>query len=376
MSKSVVFVTGTRADFGKIKPLAIALTKVGFDVTFFVTGMHMMSKYGLTKVEVEKTPDIKIVEHLNQREHDAQDITLAKTVTAFSDFIQENNPDLVVIHGDRIEALGSAIVCATNNRLSAHIEGGEISGTVDDIFRHSITKLCSHHFVSSQAAKNRIMRLGEHPSRIHIIGSPELDFHKQENNLSIEEVKSYYSIPFDEYGICIFHPVTTEIDTIKAQAEALFASLSKSAKNFVVIMPNNDPGGHHIEETLSGLPKSQFQILPSMRFEYFSKLAKESNLVVGNSSMGVREAPFMGIASINIGTRQTARSNATSISHLSAFDTEIVLHKIDTLWGTRHEKSEEFGKGNAQQIFLDTLLQDAFWNMPIQKTFYKADDDD
>jgi UDP-N-acetylglucosamine 2-epimerase (hydrolysing) len=161
MTHHILFLTGTRADFGKLEPLAAAARDAGHRVTFFVTGMHMMDRYGLTVLEVRRMAGVGVHEFLNQRPGDPQDVILAKTVMGFSDYVQEHRPDLVVIHGDRIEALAGALVAATNYIPSAHIEGGEVSGTIDEVFRHCNTKLCTHHFVSSDRAARRVMVLGE-----------------------------------------------------------------------------------------------------------------------------------------------------------------------------------------------------------------------
>ena len=148
----LLFVTGTRADFGKIEPLARSAIHNGFDVSFFVTGMHMMESYGLTKIEVKRLPGVTVHEFVNQRPGDPQDVILAKTILGFSDFIVEDKPDLVLIHGDRVEALACALVCATNYVKCAHVEGGEVSGTIDEILRHCNSKLAYCHFVSSKTA--------------------------------------------------------------------------------------------------------------------------------------------------------------------------------------------------------------------------------
>ena len=126
----LLFVTGTRADFGKIEPLAKAAIADGFSVSFFVTGMHMLESYGLTKIEVNRLAGASVHEFVNQRPGDPQDVILAKTMLGFSDFIMEDKPDLVLVHGDRVEALACALVCATNYVKCAHIEGGEVSGTI------------------------------------------------------------------------------------------------------------------------------------------------------------------------------------------------------------------------------------------------------
>ena len=122
MSYKLLFVTGTRADFGKLEPLAVAARDAGFDVSFWVTGMHMLDQYGLTKVEVHRVSGVDVHEFLNQHSGDPQDVILANTVLGFSSFVTDLKPDLVVIHGDRIEALACAIVCSTNYIRCAHIE--------------------------------------------------------------------------------------------------------------------------------------------------------------------------------------------------------------------------------------------------------------
>jgi UDP-N-acetylglucosamine 2-epimerase (hydrolysing) len=312
LRRSLLFVTGTRADFGKIEPLAIACRDAGFKITFFITGMHMMSRYGETRLEVKRFEGAEFFEFVNQRSGDPQDFVLAKTVMGFSDFVHEHRPDLVVIHGDRVEAMAAAIVCAMRYIPSAHIEGGEVSGTIDESIRHCNTKLCSSHFVSSDTAKRRVLALGEASERVFVIGSPELDIHaRSADEVSIEEVKLRYAIPFADYGIVIFHPVTSEANSMAQQAQSLFSALRDSGKNFVVILPNNDPGTELILEAINTLPTERFRCIPSMRFSYFSQLLRHASLMVGNSSAGVREAPFLGVPSIDIGTRQNERASAT-----------------------------------------------------------------
>jgi UDP-N-acetylglucosamine 2-epimerase (hydrolysing) len=374
MSRSVLFVTGTRADFGKLEPLAIAARDERFDVSFFATGMHMLARYGLTKVEVHRTPGVQVHEFLNQRPGDPQDMVLAKTVIGFSDFVKEANPDLVVIHGDRVEALACALVCATNYIRCAHIEGGEVSGTIDEIYRHCNSKLSSQHFVSSQDAARRVMALGEPEANIHTIGSPELDFHEGPSGVTLTEVQTRYDLQFDDFGICVFHPVTSEAATMGAQAEALFGSLDQSGHNFVVIAPNNDPGSTEIFEAISQLPKDQFRVLPSMRFAHFSELMKNAKAMVGNSSAGVREAPFIGLPSLDVGTRQTNRAKSPSVFFSSAFDADTIDAFLNTQWGKAYPRDDAFGGGSAAKRFVEVLNDPSFWATSLQKTFTDASD--
>ncbi len=369
MKHRVLFLTGTRADFGKLEPLAAAARDAGNEVTFFVTGMHMMERYGLTKMEVHRMPGVRVHEFLNQRPGDEQDIALAKTIVGFSDYVTENGTDLVVVHGDRIEALAGALVAATNYIPSAHIEGGEVSGTIDEIFRHCNTKLATHHFVSSQQAARRVMALGETQGSIHIIGSPELDFHAGPSGVTLDEVRARYDINFGEYAIAVFHPVTSEQMTMGAQAEALFGALETSGKEFVVIAPNNDPGCDAIFAVLNQLPQDRFRLIPSMRFAHFSELMKNAACMVGNSSAGVREAPFLGIASLDVGTRQTNRAQAASVSSCTAQDRAAIDDFLAREWGRRCQPDEGFGKGKAADRFVEVLALDSFWELGLQKAF-------
>ncbi|HWK65760.1 MAG TPA: UDP-N-acetylglucosamine 2-epimerase [Rhizobiaceae bacterium] len=368
--RKILFVTGTRADYGKLEPLAIEAADAGFPVTFFVTGMHMMAKYGLTKTEIHRNSHrFKIVEYINQRDGDPQDIVAAKTIIGFSDFLKEMRPDLVVIHGDRVEALACALVSAMNYILCAHIEGGEVSGTIDEIFRHCNTKLSSIHLVSSKVARERVLRLGETTESVEIIGSPELDIHAQSSGVSLPEVLNRYEIASDDYGIVIFHPVTSEVDTIRDQVQSVFSVLKESGRYFVLIMPNNDPGSKEIIEEIETLPRNQFRVLPSMRFHYFSELLRNAKLMLGNSSSGVREAPYLGIPSMTLGTRQANRSTAKAVFTASCFDRAAISSFVAGEWGKRYDRDNSFGEGLATKKFRELLLSPRFWERPRQKYF-------
>jgi UDP-N-acetylglucosamine 2-epimerase (hydrolysing) len=331
--------------------------------------MHMMKRYGETRLEVKRFAGAEFFEFVNQREGDALDFILSKTILGFSDFVHEHRPDLVIIHGDRVEALAASIVCAMRYIRSAHIEGGEVSGTIDESIRHCNTKLCATHFVSSEAARKRVLALGEAPDRVYNIGSPELDTHARPSGVTIEEVKSRYAIPFDDYGIVIFHPVTSEVSTMGAQAQSLFACLEASGKHFVVIAPNNDPGTGEIFAVLEALPKDRFRLIPSMRFNYFSELMKNASAMIGNSSAGVREAPFLGLPSLDVGSRQSSRGVAASITNASATDRDALNIFLRDAWAHRYNGSTGFGGGNAAHQFVGILQKTEYWTQPNQKNF-------
>ena len=230
--KRISFLTGTRADYGKIKSLLTILQKdEKYQVDILVTGMHLLPKYGETVSQVlsDELGDIHLLP--NQSSEQAMEVSLAKTIEQLSNFIQNNKPDLFVVHGDRIEALAGAIVGALRNVPVAHIEGGEVSGTIDGLIRHSISKLAHIHFASNEAAKSRLIQLGENEKSIHVIGSPDVDIMFSKGLPEIEEVKTRYEIPFSKYAILTFHPVTTEIDNLKNQIENICKALINSKQN-------------------------------------------------------------------------------------------------------------------------------------------------
>lgn len=374
--RKVVFLTGTRADFGKMKPLIAALNKDrSFDVHVFATGMHISKRFGETVIEIEKCGFPNITRYSNGAEKGEAAHSLSRTVAGFQAYVARVKPDLIIVHGDRIEALAGALVGALTNTRVGHIEGGEISGTIDEHVRHAVSKIAHLHFVANATAKRRLIQLGEDPRSIFVIGSPDLDVMLSKDLASIRAVKRYYEIDFDEYGIVLFHPVTTEVKDLKAHVAEFAHALLASGGNFIVIYPNNDLGGNIILKTyrrkLRGHPR--FRLIPSMRFEYFLTLIKHAYCIVGNSSVGIREAPFYGVPSINVGTRQTGRlegKKLPSVSHVGHSSGEIAKILEKTFRTKRRFKPRmQFGKGNSTERFVRLLKGDALWNVNIQKKF-------
>ena len=370
--KKIIFLTGTRADFGKLKSLMkITQESPYFEVQIFVTGMHLYEKYGATLIEIYKSGFKNISTFQNHVGTECMDRTLAITIAGFSEYIEKQQPDLIVVHGDRVEALAGAIVGSLNNLLVAHIEGGEISGTIDELIRHSVSKLSHLHLVSNNKAKKRLIQMGELHSSIHVIGSPDLDLMNPSNLPSLQIVKEYYHIPFDNYAIVMFHPVTTDYDNIKENAKCFVDALLQSVENYIVIYPNNDLGTDEILEEykrLKNIPR--FKIFPSLRFEYFLRLLKETLFIIGNSSAGVREAPYYNVPTIDVGSRQKNRAEAASIVHVNYNSDEILLainkvkNKKDIIFNRT-----EFGKGNSNELFFNLLTSDIIWEVDCQKQF-------
>lgn len=371
-TKKVLFLTGTRADFGKIKPLIDTVNSLnGFEYDIFVTGMHLLSRYGSTYLEVQKSGYKNIHKYMNQHIDEPMEMILANTIQGLSRYIHERRPDLIVVHGDRVEALAGAIAGSLNNILVAHVEGGERSGTIDELIRHSVTKLSHIHLVANQEARNRVIQLGELSEAVFAIGSPDIDVMKSKTLPSIEASKLKYKIDFDDYHIVMFHPVTTEFESMEKYSKNLVDALLKSKENFVVIYPNNDHGTNEILETYEFIKnKPNFKIFPSIAFEHFLTLIENSKSIIGNSSAGIREAPVYGVPTINIGTRQNARHMAESIFNVD-YESVNILNAIKKIGLLREEikPTESFGAGNSAKEFALLLNTKEFWKISAQKTF-------
>lgn len=369
--KKIIFLTGTRADYGKMKSLMLAVeANSNTECHVFVTGMHTLSSFGDTRLEVIADGYSNIHVYMNQIEEEPMDLVLANTINGFSRYVRELKPDLIVVHGDRVEALAGTIVGALNNILVAHIEGGEVSGTIDESIRHSVTKLAHIHFVSNEDAKRRLIQLGECESSIYVIGSPDIDIINGASHTDISFIKNHYGIPFDDYAILMYHPVTTEIDALNFNVNELVSAVIASGDNFVVVQPNNDNGHSVILEAYKRFVGcSRFRLFPSIRFEYFIELIRHSKYIIGNSSAGIHEAPVMGVPSISVGTRQSKRFTYKTIFECDDKSKNILDSIRQAKLMKEVSKTDYFGKGNSKEAFMEVLSGNDIWGMSKQKFF-------
>jgi UDP-N-acetylglucosamine 2-epimerase (hydrolysing) len=370
---SVLFVTGTRADFGKLKSLIRVVEESSkFRCRVFVTGMHTLARYGNTQIEVKKEGLEDIHVFYNQHAGEAMDTILANTIHGLSRYVNEKRPDLIIVHGDRVEALAGAIVGSLNNIVVAHVEGGERSGTVDELIRHAISKLSHVHLVAHEEARTRLVQMGELPESVFVIGSPDIDIMLSDELPAWEATRTRYGITFDQHGVLLYHPVTTELSRLREDTENLLQAVVDSQRNFVVIYPNNDPGQEVILELYARLraDKERFRIVPSMRFEYFLSTLKAADFIVGNSSAGIREAPVFGVPAINVGTRQQNRHSSSLILNVGCERVEIreaIAKSLAT--PLPRGKDRYFGTGNAAESFLKLLNAGTLDSVNCQKSF-------
>tara|TARA_A100001015_G_scaffold321288_1_gene451242 strand:- start:1532 stop:2650 length:1119 start_codon:yes stop_codon:yes gene_type:complete len=369
--KKIIFITSTRADFGKIKSIITETKKSNqFKVTIVVTGMHMLKEYGNTYTEVKKTFGNNLIKFKNQKNGDHLNEILANTTKKLSSIIKKNRPDLIVYHGDRVETLSAAIVGSLNHILTAHIEGGEVSGTIDDTIRHSVTKLSHIHFVGNKKAARRVVSMGENKKKVFIIGSPDIDILLRKK-LDLKKTKRRYGIKFKNYIILIWHPVTSELNNLNNNTKKLMNYLSKIGEKVIVIFPNNDPGSKIIVNNYKKYFRNKnFKFLLNARFESFITLLKGAIFIIGNSSSAIYEAPLLKTPAINIGTRQNRRLNTKSILNININDLDSKKIK-NYLKNYRNPKKKYYGAGNSAKKFLKCISRKSFWETSNQKYFYE-----
>ncbi len=370
--KKILFITGTRADFGKLKALIRTTEDSGlFEPYIYVTGMHLLATFGYTYYEVLKERYKNTYVAFGTSVTQDMAGNLGTAVNMLTGYVQHIPPDMIIVHGDRTDALAGAIVGAFNNICVAHIEGGEVSGTIDESTRHAVSKFAHLHLVCNESAKTRLIQMGEEPDRIFILGSPDIDIMLSDKLPTLAEARKRYDIHFDKYAILIYHPVTTEADNLGKDIACILSAAQKSGQNYIVVYPNNDFGFEQILNAYKELPgDNRFRVIPSLRFEHFLTLLKNADFIIGNSSAGIREACIYGIPSIDIGSRQKGRYSDEIMKNIQHVDCgeEAILRAVSGVDACR-VKGSYYGDGHSAERFMNIITTPRLWNLQLQKQF-------
>lgn len=319
--RKILFVTERRADYSRLKPIMEQVMKSPkLELQLVATGLHLSKEFGDTRKVVEKD-GFKIDLLLPiYKKNDADDgKTMAHAFGSFvhslTDAISKLKPDVIFCGFDLGAHLAAAVVGMHLNIPVAHIQGGERSGTIDEVLRHAITKFSHLHFVATKESKERVIKLGEDPKYVFLVGSPSLDTIHSIKYESREKVFKKYGInPSKKLVILAQHPVTTEVDMVVRQITETITALNTLKKKedieVIAIYSNNDSGGKRIVKELK---KSGFMVFPHLVYEDYLRLLKVSNALIGNSSAGIHEAPSFGLPTVNIGTRQQYRERGENL---------------------------------------------------------------
>ena len=365
--RKICFITGTRADFGILTPVMRKVkSSKKLELFIIATGMHLEKKFGYTISEIEKE-GFSIYKEINTSYSGDSGKDMAKSVGSaiigFAEAFSQLKPDIVVVLGDRGEMLAGAIAANYLQIPVAHIHGGEISGHVDGIIRHAITKLSHIHFASTENAKQRIIKLGEEAGKVYISGAPALDRIKGEKLPGKTELFKKYG--FDEKKqlfLIVQHPDSSEKENAASKIkETIKAVLSFKAQTLMVY-PNSDAGGRQMIDIIEGYKKSLFLTFAKSisHLDYLGFL-QIADLLVGNSSSGIIEAPSFNIPVVNIGSRQEDREHASNVFNVGYDKEKIVLAVKNALkYGTMAKKSGDriinpYGEGDASRKIVSVL---------------------
>jgi GDP/UDP-N,N'-diacetylbacillosamine 2-epimerase (hydrolysing) len=324
MYKKILVTTGTRAEYGFLRPVLKQIQKNdSLTLILVVTGTHLSKKHGFTIDEIKKDGfpiNAKIKMTPSGNDNFSMAMELGKGIISFTKIFKKFKPDINLILGDRDEMLASALAAYHVNIPNAHIHGGDVSGGLDEYTRHAITKISNIHFAATQKSKNRILKMGENKKFTFFTGSPSIDELVKNKILSKLELLKKYDIDFkgDEI-ILLYHSVTTEIKFSKNQILKILNGIIPLNKKIIAIFPNSDPGYHDIIKVLIQFQKNNplFKLYSSLPREDFLGILKNSGALVGNSSSGFIESSYLGIPVVNIGTRQNNREGGKNIINIS-----------------------------------------------------------
>ena len=318
MKRKILYISGTRADYGLMKSVLSAIrSHPDLSLDIGATGMHLMPEFGSTLDEIRQdgfSCHIINATFANDSK-DSMALFVGDCIRGCVVLIQKLKPDIILVLGDRVEMLSAAIAGAYLGIPVVHIHGGDITSTVDDIARHAITKLSHVHCPATKESAERIIKMGEDPQHVHVVGSPGLEQILNESHTEPEELSLKYSINWSRRLILvIFHPETFDLGDPSAHMEQVLNATLSFHEQVIVIYPNADAGGRAMIDVIrrhAGNP--DLHAFPSIPHRDYLGLLKNSSVIVGNSSSGIIEAPSFGIPAVNIGNRQKGRLKGKNV---------------------------------------------------------------
>lgn len=331
--KKICVVTGARSEFGILKLLIEKIERSNkLKLLLVVTGMHLLEKYGRTidTIKNEGLPITEVVQMYDEdyNEKDALGIAVGKGIDGLTKCFNRLNPDLLVILGDRYEALAAVVAASTLLIPIAHIHGGDNVhfGQTDEQIRHAITKFSHIHFPATEKSGERIKLLGEERWRIHMVGSPSIDVIYKETLLNKKEICDKFGLDISKkILLCVQHPYIFESDRAGEQMDTTLRVINDLGHQCVITYPNNDPGSQEIINQIQKRKNNpSFKIFKNLeRIDYLS-LLKNADLLVGNSSSGLIESPIFNLPVINIGNRNKGRETGENVINVKSEYNEIV----------------------------------------------------
>ena len=383
--KRIGIMTGTRAEYGLLKPLMQEINKDNdLELYLIVSGMHLSPEFGMTYKEIEEDGfeiNAKVEMLLSSDSPAGISKSIGLGVIGFADEFQRADLDMLILLGDRYEAL-SAAICALVMRIPiAHLHGGELTeGAIDEGIRHSITKMSYLHFTSTEQYRNRVIQLGENPERVFYVGALGVENIKKINLMTKEELERSIHFEIDENTVIVtYHPVTLENNTVEEQFLNLLKVLDRNPKiRMIFTKANADTNGRIVNELIDKYAAQNSEracAFVSLGQKRYLSALKYCRIVIGNSSSGIIEAPSFGKPIINIGDRQKGRICADSVINCGytqqeiqqAMETALTKEFENKASNCRNPYEKENTAANIISVIKDYLLND---KIKLKKGFY------
>jgi UDP-N-acetylglucosamine 2-epimerase (non-hydrolysing)/GDP/UDP-N,N'-diacetylbacillosamine 2-epimerase (hydrolysing) len=382
MSRKISVTTGTRAEYGILRPVLKKINdNENLELCLIVTGTHLSSKHGFTINEIIKDGfKIQNKFHMLPKGNTTFDMSmsLAEGIKNFAKIFVKLKPDINLILGDRDEMLASALAGYHMNIPNAHIHGGDRSqGGIDEYNRHAITKISNIHFAATEKSHQRIIKMGENPKYVFRTGSPSLDEIKNNKITSLRDLNFKYNLNIEgKEIILLYHPVTTQIEQSRNQIKKILSAIKSLKHTTIIIGPNTDPGHKEIlDEIMKFSHQNSFihfyKTIPRADFLSFLKYA---GVLVGNSSGGIIEASIFTIPVINIGIRQNGREHGENVTNILNYDAKLIESTIKKSLSSKNKlnlsKIQIYGNGNASKKIVNKLEKIKLDKKLIQKQIF------
>lgn len=371
--RKVAVISGSRGDYSIYKSVLDTIDEhPALEYELLVTGMHLSHTFGYTYDEIKKDgrkvgAEVRMFKYGDDLSGMVKNTGVA--VVGIADAIKKLKPDVILVLGDRGEQLAAAMAGVHMNIPVAHLHGGEVSGTIDESIRHAITKFAHIHLAATKKSRERIIKLGEREENVYLVGAPGVDSVINRGKMTRQEVAEYFDFNPDEIMILtVQHPVTTEFRSAKDNMEILADSLIGLDKQTIWVYSNSDAGYTKMMDVLitrvkNAKKEKRIKICKSLPHEVYLSLMKHSDVMVGNSSSGIIEAPSCGTPYVLVGTRQTGREMAKSIREVS-YDKDEILSAIEkaiydegfkAIVKTCEKPYNPFGDANAGKRTIEVL---------------------
>lgn len=362
--RKIAIIAGSRGEYGYYRPIIKEIQKrPNLDYGIIACNMHLLDAFGESIKEISKDR-LKIASVIHNTLDGYNHITMAKSLGVFMiqlpEILKQMGADMILIAGDRGEQLIGAIVGAHLYIPTAHIQGGELSGNIDGVSRHAITKFAHIHFTANEDAARRVLSLGEEAHRVHNVGAPMLDELVGGFITPAQKIYKKFNLKKGEPVILfVYHSTTEELSSLESQMDQIMPAVSKFGYQTVIILNNSDAGSKIIRRKILENKKSFMSLYPNVKRQDYAGLLNVASVIVGNSSSGILEAPTFALPAVNIGNRERDRLQGANVINAGYSQKEIEVAIVKALNPKFKERLKKmpnpYGDGQSSKRIVDIL---------------------